>query len=137
MFRSHNTLSPSETIMAEGSTTLSDLEAEYSEIEPTALQPKKGTDAYCFVDTVIAISPNQRTINIVTCTSTMLCSPTEAALLPSESVTPVDLSDYREQLMISLSSARKLAASSICKAQEKYQHQYDKKAQPVPFKLGD
>lgn len=32
---------------------------------------QKGADAYCFVDTVIAISPNQRTIDIVTRISTM------------------------------------------------------------------
>ena len=32
---------------------------------------QKGTDVYCFVDTVIAISPNRRTIVIVTHTSTM------------------------------------------------------------------
>ena len=42
-----------------------------------------------------------------------LRSPTEAALLLAESVEPADLSDYREQLMSSLSSARELAASNI------------------------
>jgi transposase InsO family protein len=66
-----------------------------------------------------------------------LRSPTEAALLPTESVEPADVSDYREQLMISLSSARELAASSIHAAQKKYKHHYDKKTRPVPFRLGD
>ena len=66
-----------------------------------------------------------------------LRSPTEASLLPAESVEPADLSDYREQLMTSLSSARELAASSIRAAQKKYKRHYDKKARPVPFRLGD
>lgn len=65
-----------------------------------------------------------------------LRSPTEAALLPTESIEPAELSDYREQLMLSLSSARELAASNIRAAQRKYKHQYDKKSRPVPFKLG-
>ena len=39
--------------------------------------------------------------------------------------------------MISLSSARELAASNIRAAQKKYKCQYDKKSQPVPFRLGD
>ena len=56
-----------------------------------------------------------------------LRSPTEAALLPAEPVEPADLSDYREQLMISLLLAKELAANSICTAQ-KCKRQYDKKA---------
>ena len=60
-----------------------------------------------------------------------LHSPTEAALLPAESVEPADLSDYREQLMMSL------AASSIRATQKKYKRHYDKKARSVPFRLGD
>ena len=35
--------------------------------------------------------------------------PTEAALLPSKSLGPTDVSDYREELILSLSSARALA----------------------------
>ncbi len=61
----------------------------------------------------------------------------EAALLPTESVEPADVSDYREQLMISLSSARELAAGSIRAARNKYKRHYDKKTQPVPFRRGD
>ena len=64
-----------------------------------------------------------------------LRSPTKAALLPAESVEPADFSDYREQLMMSLSSARELAASSICAAQRKYKRQYDKKSRPYPLDL--
>ena len=66
-----------------------------------------------------------------------LRSPTEAALLPAESIEPADLSDYREQLIVSLSSARELAASNIRATQKKYKRQYDKKSRPVPLKLGD
>ena len=42
-----------------------------------------------------------------------LRSPMEAALLPPRTVESVDLVDYREELMLSLSSARELAVSSI------------------------
>lgn len=58
-------------------------------------------------------------------------------LLPAVSVEPANLLNYREHLMLSLSSARELAASSIHAAQKKYKHHYDKTARPVPFKLGD
>ena len=37
-----------------------------------------------------------------------LRSPTEAALLPLDPVSPCDLDDYREELIVSLSSARQL-----------------------------
>ena len=47
-------------------------------------------------------------------------SPTEAAYLPATKVHPTDVQDYKEELMLSLSSARQLAASSIQKAQAKY-----------------
>ncbi len=40
-------------------------------------------------------------------------SPTEAALLPGHSQQEVDLSYYREEVILSLSSARQLAAKSI------------------------
>ena len=47
-------------------------------------------------------------------------SPTDAAILPSIPVEPVDLSDYREELVTTLSSARELAATAVKKAQTKY-----------------
>ena len=62
--------------------------------------------------------------------------PTEAALLPPTSVTPTDVDDYREKLMLSLSSARDVATQSIRKAQEWYKQYYDKKATSTEFKLG-
>ena len=66
-----------------------------------------------------------------------LRSPTKAALLLTESIEPAYLSDYREELIQSLSSARALDASNIRAAQRKYKRQYDKKARPVNFRLGD
>ena len=64
-------------------------------------------------------------------------SPTEAALLPPNSLESMEMSNYRAQLIHSLSSARELAATSIQKAQVKYKKQYDKKAKPLPYKVGD
>ena len=65
-----------------------------------------------------------------------LRAPTEAALLPPTSVTPTDVDDYREELMLSLSSARDVATQSIRKAQERYKQYHDKKATWTEFKLG-
>jgi len=52
-----------------------------------------------------------------------LRSPTEAALLPTTPLQPTDVSDYREELVLSLSSARDSAAKCIRKAQKKYKTQ--------------
>ena len=57
-----------------------------------------------------------------------LRSPTEAALLPPDPISPCDGNDYREELMVSLSSARELAVTSIREAQRHYKGQYDKGA---------
>ena len=64
-----------------------------------------------------------------------LKSPTEAS--PPDSLTPTDLGSYREELMLSLSSARELAVASIQEAQRSYTSQYDKRANTVDFRLGD
>ena len=66
-----------------------------------------------------------------------LRSPTEVALLPPDTVIPCDLSDYREELMLSLSSARELAVSSIREAQGRYKRQYNKGARIGNFQVGD
>ena len=42
-----------------------------------------------------------------------LRSPTEAALVPPESLEPCDVRDYREELNLSLSSARELASDNM------------------------
>ena len=66
-----------------------------------------------------------------------LRSPTEAALLPTRDLEGADLSDYREELVLSLSSAREHAVSSLKEAQKRYKKQYDKKARTVPLRCGD
>ena len=63
-------------------------------------------------------------------------SPTEAALLPTHPLEPTDISDYREELMLSLSSARDLAAKSIHRAQRKYKTQYDRKTTQHKYRIG-
>ena len=64
-------------------------------------------------------------------------SPTEAAYLPVDSLLETDVTDYRQELMMSLTSARTLAIQNIQNAQERYKNQYDKKADPVEFKVGE
>jgi len=44
--------------------------------------------------------------------------PIEAATLPSKPLNVTNIADYREELVLSLSSARALAAKSITKAQQ-------------------
>ena len=46
-------------------------------------------------------------------------TPTEPAYLPPTSLHPTDVSEYQEELQLSVSVARKLAAESIQKAQKK------------------
>ena len=48
-----------------------------------------------------------------------------------------DVMEYREELVLSLSSARELTAANIKIAQKAYKHQYDKHAAPTNFKVGD
>ena len=66
-----------------------------------------------------------------------LKSPTEASLLPPDSLDPTDLGCYREELILSLSTARELAAASIQEAQKSYKYQYDKRTNLIDFRLGD
>lgn len=63
-------------------------------------------------------------------------APTEAALLPLTPPQLTDVEDYREQLVLSLSSARDLAAKCVQAAQKRYKQQYDKKAKPCDLKTG-
>ena len=55
-------------------------------------------------------------------------TPTEAALLPSHPIEPSDVRDYREEVILSLSTARELAAKAIRQAQYKYKATYDRTA---------
>jgi len=66
-----------------------------------------------------------------------LRSPTEAALLPPDSLDPTDLGSYREELVLSLSMARECAVASMREAQGRYKTQYDKKVKVVNFLVGD
>ena len=65
-----------------------------------------------------------------------LRSPTEAAYLPSSPSPAVALEDYREELVVSLSSARNLAAEMIQKAQTRYKLYYDKQARGTQIRIG-
>ena len=66
-------------------------------------------------------------------------SPTEAALLPAKSLraTNANVSDYREQMVLSLSSARNLAIKTSKEAQRRYKVQYDKTARTSKLRVGD
>ena len=61
-------------------------------------------------------------------------NPSEATLLPPHELEATDVSDYREQVILSLSTARQLAAVSIRTAQEKYK---DRSSCVADYKLGD
>ena len=63
-------------------------------------------------------------------------TPTEAVFLPPAQLQVADVDDYRQELVVSLSSARELAAKNIQAAQTKYKRQFDKKARRTSFKLG-
>ena len=66
-----------------------------------------------------------------------LRSPTEATLLPTAPLEPGSVEDYRQETVLSLSSARELAADAIREAQKKYKRLYDRKASVVDFRVGD
>ena len=61
---------------------------------------------------------------------------TEAEITPPSNWNPTCVADYREELMLSLSSARQLANETIQEAQRKYKAQFDRKAQPDRFRIG-
>ena len=63
--------------------------------------------------------------------------PTEAALMPNKRISPTNVSDYREELTLSLSSARTLAMKASQEAQRRYKEQYDKTATSSKFQIGD
>ena len=65
------------------------------------------------------------------------CSPIESALLPAKSLRVTNVSDYREQMMQSLSTARNLAMKTNGEAQQRYKLQHDKAAKTYKFKVGD
>ena len=60
-------------------------------------------------------------------------SPTEAALLPLKLQDLVDVDDYREEVVMSLSEARRMGVE----AQKRYKAQYDKQVTPSKLRAGD
>ena len=58
-------------------------------------------------------------------------------LLPPDPLSLTDLDSYREELVLSLSTACELAVSSIRRAQENYKTQYDKGVTVVDHTVGD
>ena len=64
-------------------------------------------------------------------------SPTEAELTPPTEWSPISVTDYREELFLSLSSARQLVVETIQEAQRKYKVYYDQKAKADRFRLGE
>ena len=65
-----------------------------------------------------------------------LSLPTEA-LLPLDSNHSTTESDYQEELMCTLSTARQAAVESIRRAQKRYKVQYDCKVIVREYRLGD
>ena len=68
-----------------------------------------------------------------------LRTPTEACYLPTTPSHLSDIDDYREELLVSFTSARETAAQVIQTAQQKYKRQYDKRATytTTPLKTGN
>ena len=63
--------------------------------------------------------------------------PTEATLLPPKSLGLTDVSDYHEELVLPLSSARTLANKANAKSQSRQKAQYNKQAVSSKLKVGD
>ena len=64
-------------------------------------------------------------------------TPTKAALLLLKPLRSTEISEYREEMVITLSSARALAMKSNHKSQQQYKQQYDKKATTPILCIGD
>ena len=64
-------------------------------------------------------------------------TPTEAAFLPITPLQQSEVEDYREKVILMLSSARELAMKNNQKAQKKNQRLYDRKAMEKPLRVGD
>ena len=64
-------------------------------------------------------------------------TPTEAALLPPKPLKAANVSDYREQMMLTLSSARSLAKEVNRGSQRRYKAQHDRSARDFKIRVGD
>lgn len=63
--------------------------------------------------------------------------PTEAALLPTNPIEPVELDDYREVIIRNLSSARELALKVLQESQRKSKQRYDRKTTDRSYRIGE
>ena len=66
-----------------------------------------------------------------------LHSPTEAAIIPAETVYECDVTDYKQELILSLSSARELAVTNIKEGQQLNKERYDQRVHTKKLKVGD
>ena len=65
-------------------------------------------------------------------------TPTDTEFLNPTSLQLTDIQDYREELSLSLASARDIAANlAVQAAQKRYKRQYDKKVKPVTYRVGE
>ena len=64
-------------------------------------------------------------------------TPTEAALLPTHVMEPTEVSDYREELVLSLSTAWRIATEAIRTAQANYKTAYDRRSRDIMCQVGD
>ena len=66
-------------------------------------------------------------------------TPTEACYLTDTPAQVTSVEDYREELVLSLTSARDLAAQAIQKSQERYKRNYDRRSTytTTPWRVGD
>jgi len=64
-------------------------------------------------------------------------SPTEAAFLPQTALEPTEVENYREEVGLSLASARELAVKSMRQAQKRYKIKYDRNAGQTKYRIGD
>ena len=65
------------------------------------------------------------------------CSPIESALLPPKSLRVTDVSDYREQMVLSLSTTKSLAMKANREAQQWYKLQYYKTVRTSQYRVGN
>ena len=66
-----------------------------------------------------------------------LRSPTEAAFMQPTDPVSSNVEDYREKVILALSSAHQLAVQSVQKAQKHYKKLYDRNAKQVDCRVGD
>ena len=64
-------------------------------------------------------------------------TPTEATLLPPHPIEATEVTDYREELVLSLATAREIATETIRAAQARYKQSYDRNLREIEFKVGD